>query len=187
MPDAPFEILENRIRARDRSHLALPSPAETPPKLLFTCVRRKAYPVALERGVFPGNFQLVILSSDKEMALRIGRRSDGAPVLLTVSVQQALENEVRFLSAGGSLFLAEELPPACFTGPPLRKVHEEINPKEPQKPPPAPKMPGSFFPDPADIFSGNGGDKKDRRGKRPDWKQDRKRMQRMERKKGPRF
>jgi len=187
MPNAPIEIQESRIRASDRTHLAPWTPVETPPKLLYTCVRRKAYPVVLERGISPGNFPQVVLSTDQDMALRIGRRIDASPVLLTVSVQQALGAQVRFLSAGGSLFLSEDIPPDCFTGPPLRKVHEEVAVKEPQKPAPAPRHPGSFFPDPADIFSGSGGDKKDRKGQRPDWKRDRKRMQRVERKKGPRF
>jgi putative RNA 2'-phosphotransferase len=187
MPDAPIEIQENRIRAKDRTHLTLQAPADTLPKLLFTCVRRKAYPVVLERGISPGGFPLVVLSSEKEMALRIGRRSDGAPVLLTVSVQQSREAQVRFLSAGGSLFLSEEIPPGCFTGPPLRRVHEEMPVPGPKTSKPAPKQPGSVFPDPADIISGNGRDKKDRKGKGPDWKRGRKRMQRLERKKGPRF
>lgn len=187
MPDAPIEIEDGRIRAKDRTHLALQTPAETLPKLLFTCVRRKAYPVVLERGISPGGHQLVVLSSDQTMALRIGRRSDGTPVLLTVSVQQALDAQVRFLSAGGNLYLSEEIPPGCFTGPPLRKVHEEVIHREPKKPKPVPKQPGSVFPDPADILSGSGMDKKDRKGKGPDWKRDRKRMQRVERKKGPLF
>lgn len=187
MPDAPIEIQENRVRARDRSHLTPHAPAESLPKLLFTCVRRKAYPVVLEKGISPGSLPLVVLSSDQDMARRIGKRSDASPVLLTVSVQQALEEQVRFLSAGGSLYLAEAIPPACFTGPPLRKVHEETLPREPRKPPEAPRHPGSFFPDPANIFFENGRDKKDRKGRGPDWKRDRKRTQRVERKKGPRF
>jgi len=187
MPDAPIEISEGRIRAKDRTQLGPHAPAENLPKLLFTCVRRKAYPVVLERGISPGSFPLVVLSSDREMACRIGKRSDGSPVLLTVSVQQAREANVRFLSSGGSLFLAEEIPPSCFTGPPPRKIYEEAPPREPPKAPSAPKHPGSFFPDPANIFSENGRDGKDRKGKGPDWKRDRKHMQRMERKKGPRF
>lgn len=187
MPDAPIEIQEGRIRAKDRTHLVPCTPAETLPKLLYTCVRRKGYPVVLEKGITPGSFSLVVLSSDPDMARRIGKRSDGSPVLLTVSVQQAGEAQVRFLSAGGSLYLAEAIPPACFTGPPLHKVHEETPFREPQKTPMAPKHPGSFFPDPADIFSENVRDKNVSRGKGPDWKRDRKRMQRMERKKGSRF
>lgn len=187
LPDAPIEILENRVRAKDRSHLPRHAPAENLPKLLYVCVRRKAYPVVLEKGIFHSNFPFVVLSSDRMMAERIGRRSDASPVLLTVSVQQCLEAHTRFLSAGGVLYLTENIPPDCISGPPLPKVQERSLPREPGSAPEAPKHPGSFFPDPDDIESRASGDKQDRRGGRPDWKRDRKRMIRTERKKGPRF
>jgi putative RNA 2'-phosphotransferase len=187
MPEAPIEIQEGRIRAKDRTNLVPHVPPDTPPKLLYTCVRRKAYPVALEKGIFPGNHPMVLLSSDQEMAKRIGCRSDGAPVMLTVSMEQARRAGVRFLSAGGSLYLSQNIPPSCFSGPPLRRVQDEPPSREQRVTPPEPKMPGSFFPDPAEILVGEEKGKKDRRGKRPEWKRDRKRMQRMERKKGSRF
>ncbi len=187
IPDAPFEIGENLIRAKDRTHLVRHHPPEILPKLLYVCVRRKAYPVVLENGIVPTSFTQVVLSSDPDMARRIGSRNDISPVLLTVSVQQARDTGVRFLSAGGTLYLAETVPAGCFTGPPLTKVQEETSSREPKIVPTPSKQPGSFFPDPAAIFSEEGHGPKDRRGSRSDWKRDRKRMQRMERKKGPRF
>ncbi len=187
LPDAPIEILENRIRAKDRSNLPPYTPAEELPKLLYTCVRRKAYIVVIEKGIFFDGRSFVVLSSDRNMAERIGRRSDASPVLLTVSVQQCRVAQVRFLVSGGTLYLAERIPAGCFTGPPLAKVQEIPPPREARSTPAAAVHPGSFFPDPADIQPGTSKDKRDRRGERPDWKRDRKRMIRTERKKGPRF
>jgi putative RNA 2'-phosphotransferase len=187
LPDAPIEIMENRVRAKERSHLPSHTPAENIPKLLYTCVRRKAYPVVLEKGVSFDSRPFIVLSSDRSMAERIGHRSDASPIVLTVSVQQCLEKQAGFLSAGGTLYLAETIPAGCFTGPPLAKVHEMLPQREAPSTPTVPKHPGSFFPNPADIQSGVARDKQDRRGDRPEWKRDRKRMMRTERKKGPRF
>ena len=183
LPDAPIEILDDSVRAKDRSHLPPRSPAESLPKLLYTCVRRRAYPVVLEKGIFFDNRPFVVLSSDRDMAVRIGRRDDASPVLLTVSVQQAREAGVRFLSAGGTLYLTEGIPAGCFTGPPPEKVYEMPPSREVRSTPLAIKHPGSFFPDPADIQPGVSKDKQERRGGRPEWKRDRKRMIRAERKK----
>ena len=110
MPEPPIEIQEGRVRARDRAHLAPHAPPDTLPKLLYTCVRRKAYPVVLENGISPGSHPMVLLSSDQDMARRIGRRNDGAPVMLTVSVSGAREAGVRFLSAGGACILPRPFP-----------------------------------------------------------------------------
>lgn len=187
IPDPPIEIQDNRIRAKDRTHLLPHMQPETLPKLLYACVRRKAYPVVLKNGISPGNHPLMVLSSDQDMAKRIGSRIDGSPVMLTVFVEQAREAGVIFLSAGGSLYLAQDMPSSCLSGPPLHRVLDEAPSREPRVLTPTPKQPGSFFPDPSDIMSGEGGEKKDRRGDRLGWKRDRKRMQRMERKKGPRF
>ena len=187
LPDAPIEILENRVRAKERSTLPPHAPSENLPKLLYTCVRRKAYMTVLENGIFFDGRPFVVLSSERDMAERIGRRNDASPVLLTVSVQQCREAGVQFLSSGGSLYLTERIPPGCFTGPPQTKVQETPPPREARAVPAAAKHPGSFFPDPEEIQPGVPGNRQDRRGGRPDWKRDRKRMIREERKKGSRF
>lgn len=187
LPDAPIEILTDRVRAKDRSHLQPQTPAEKLPKLLYICVRRKAYPVVLENGISFIGRPPAVLSSDRGMAERIGRRNDASPVLLTVSVQQAREAGARFFSAGGTLYLTERVPPGCFTGPPPAKVHEAPPSREDRSAPAAAEYPGSYFPDPACIQPGAPKGRPDRRGGGPGWKRDRKRMIRTERKKGPRF
>ena len=146
--DAPIEIREGRIRAVRREALAPRTAAEALPKLLYTCVRRKAYPVVLRDGVLPTAGPHVVLCADQEMALRIGRRSDADPVMLTVSVARALTLCGGFLSAGPGLYLAPEIPAGCFSGPPLARERVEATGNSAPPPRPAPVSPGSFFLDP---------------------------------------
>jgi len=63
LPSPFFEIQANLIRAVSREQLSLPAPAENLPKLLYTCVRRKAYPAVTEKGIHPMGHRYVILSS----------------------------------------------------------------------------------------------------------------------------
>jgi len=121
LPNREFEIADNFIRAINREHLPKQSFALDPPKLLYTCVRMKAYPYVLDKGIMPTGFSKVILSSSSDLADRMGRRSDHAAVLLTVNVSHSEEKGVVFFQAGESLFLADYIPTGCFSGPPLPK------------------------------------------------------------------
>ncbi len=144
MPDAPLEVSGNRIRATDRSQLPERTVAANLPKLLYGCVRRKAYAHVLEKGMAPAADPWVVLSSDKDMALRIGRRSDPKPVLLTVHCQKSMEQGVIFYHAGIHIFTASYIPAGCFTGPalsPEKDTVREAAPPQPLKP----ATPGSFF------------------------------------------
>jgi putative RNA 2'-phosphotransferase len=144
LPRPPIEVVDNRIRASRREAPKIGNAPKAPPKLLYTCIRAKAYPRALQSGVYPSHHARVVLSSDPEMAMRIGRRSDAAPVLLVVQVRQALQNGSVFKPAGESIYVTDFLPPRVFTGPPLPK--EKVPPakdakREAGNRPPA----GSFF------------------------------------------
>ena len=145
LPNHGLEVAENLIRAINREHLPKQSFALDPPKLLYTCVREKAYPYVLDKGIMPTGFSKVILSSNRDLAQRMGRRSDTAAVLLTVQVNQSEVKGVVFFTAGESLFLADYIPPECFSGPPLPKdLPDTRKADKPQKEPA--KMPaGSFF------------------------------------------
>ena len=121
LPDPSFEIVDNSIRAKDRQHLPAHAYAHEPPKLLYHCVRQKAYPHVITKGINPTGYSRVILAADFVLAQRIGRRIDRSPVLLTVQVQSCLDKGVVFFMAGEALFLADFIPPDCFSGPPLPK------------------------------------------------------------------
>ena len=120
-PAPEIEINDNRVRARFREHLPVPQPVDGPPKLLYTCIRRRAYFVVLEKGIVAVEGEKVVLAAASDLALRIGRRRDPHPVLLTVNVEQALTHGIALHRFGELLYLADAIPSGCFTGPPLPK------------------------------------------------------------------
>lgn len=173
LPDSPIEFKDNLIRARNRESLPVFKEAIELPKLLYTCVRQKAYPFVTSKGIQKSDGN-VILSADLETARRIGKRIDQKPVLLTVQVKKTLEQRVHFLTGGGNLFTAACIPAGCFTGPPLPKEKPDL--AQPQDMVPAtPKRPGSYTINigaDGDIDSSSG---KSAGKKEPPWKKQRKR------------
>lgn len=148
LPNSPIEIKDNLIRAKNRENIPKPVPAENLPKLLYTCLRQKAHPVVLDKGIFPlGASPDVVLFSEKKLALRIGKRIDQSPLLLTIQVQWSQQMGVEFKQFGKSLFLARSIPVGGFTAPPLPKDKTDDLKKEIKKQEPKPKTPGSYFPE----------------------------------------
>lgn len=145
LPDPPLEISGRDIRARDRRHLPTPEPAASPPKLLFCCIRRKAHPFVLQRGLFPSTHSKVLLSSRQAMARQMGRRKDSSPTLLTVQVQKAIVRGIVFYRYGDPLFLADRIPADCLQGPPLPKQHPDHRSNPERTAPPPPKLAGSYM------------------------------------------
>jgi putative RNA 2'-phosphotransferase len=145
LPNPPVEIKGNHIRAKHR--LAMPAniPAQNLPKLLYTCVRRKAYPSVLENGIRPMGFSHVILSSEPDMAERMGKRKDPMPVQLVVQTEISLDKGITFYEAGETLYLAESILPECFTGPPLPKQKEPAAKRDVVDEPVFDRLPGSFL------------------------------------------
>ena len=121
----PFEIADNRIRAKHRDLLPRSDVAHDLPKLLYTYIRRKAHSIVTDNGIFPSGYQKVVLAAKRELAERMGKRSDPEPVILTVQVKKSLDNGVRFYQAGGVLYLAASIPADCFSGPALPKEKPE--------------------------------------------------------------
>lgn len=142
-----FETREALIRAVER-HWAPPQsdePAAEAPKILFIGVRSKAHPRAMEKGLFsPGR---LVLSPDRETALRIARRRDRKPVILEVMTTPAREQGVSF-HRFGDLFLADRIPAACLSGPPvteeMREAAELAGTRKVKPPESAAFTPGSF-------------------------------------------
>ncbi len=152
LDDRPFEIDDNRIRAADRSALPQSAPAdvENMPPLLYTCIRKKAYPAVAGKPVRPSNVHGVLLTPDQDMALRIGRRIDSNPVMLTIHVQTCIDSGTLFMQSGEQLYTAPEIPAEGYTGPSLLKEKKEAlkNDKRKQdkeKENSKPFTPGGFF------------------------------------------
>ena len=116
-----FQPEEKRIRALERQwHLDLDNPTLSFPKILFTPIRRKAHPFAMEKGLKSTEGRYIILASDRDMAKRIGRRRDQNPVLLEIMAASAQEEGI-FFYPFGHLFLTKDIPARFISGPPVSK------------------------------------------------------------------
>ena len=178
--DPPVEVNEDRIRARRREHLQKREYAADPPLLLYTCVRQRAYAHALKKGVGPMGRSHVVLASDADLALRLGRRVDADPVLLTVNVNAAHDRGCMFLKASRRLFLCRYVPEGSFRGPSLPKEKKgkdgkEGPAKEALKTSRRSETPGSYFPDLTQPTAPKHLTKKQRRRDEVAWKSARKR------------
>jgi putative RNA 2'-phosphotransferase len=122
-----FQTKENRIRAVARQwHQDLHIPVSDLPKLLFLPIRRKAHGHAMEKGLKSMGNHFLVLTPDRDMGMRIGRRRDQKPILLEVSGTASLQ-EGHLFQAFGELFLTREVSEKAILGPPVSK--------EDQKPP----------------------------------------------------
>ncbi len=97
-------------------------------------------------------------------------------MLLTIQAGKALEAGVQFLSFGESLYLANSIPPDCFTGPPLPKAPEkEKRPVDPLDDYIRKARAGTF---PMAAGKLHGGKPTDKPHKGEDWKTNKKRLRR---------
>ncbi|OEU79631.1 MAG: hypothetical protein BA872_07360 [Desulfobacterales bacterium C00003060] len=127
-----FALENDKIKAICRNNGLNPDEEIVPPKLLYHCVRPRAYPVVCQRGIMPLGQAGVFLATTEELSRRIGKRRDPAPVLLTVHGQMAFESGIRFSRQGELIYITDHVPVAYFTGPPLPKEKKKEAPK-PQK------------------------------------------------------
>jgi putative RNA 2'-phosphotransferase len=141
----PFVLENDKIKAVCRDD-ALNSKEEVfPPKLLYHSVRRRAYHVVRQQGIMPLGQSRVLLATTEELAKRMGKRRDPAPVLLTVQAQRALEAGVRFCKQGEFIYMTDHVPVGYFTGPPLAKEKKKEAPESRKEPVAmAEDLPGSF-------------------------------------------
>ena len=178
LSNPPIEILDNLVRAKSRDHLPGRMPASNLPKLLYTCIRRKAYPSVMDKGIFPIGRGHVILSPEKKLAEKIGKRIDQTPVLLTVQTQKVVKIGVILIQAGDLIFMAKTIPVGCFTGPPLPKEKSEPKKEVALKKEKPKSLPGTFLMDLSDEKDRKKRSIHQRRRKEITWKKERKKMKR---------
>lgn len=185
-----LEMTDDTIRAVKREHLSGPSPVEHPPAILFTCIRQKAHMNVLNNGIHPQGGEYIVLSSNQEMAERIGKRKDPNPLLLRVHTAQAHQQGIKFHQSGETLYLADYIPAGCFTAPPLPKKMLEKEKTTPSSKRPKQRQekdftPGSFYPDfNADKKSEKTGNSK-QKSRKDTWKHDRKKLRKQKEKMWP--
>jgi len=149
--ESAFTLEENCIKPKQPRKQIFST--TVPPRLLFHAARRKAYPVILKHGLKAAGRPYVPLATTEEVALRIGRRRDPKPILLTVHAAQAHDKGYVFSLCGEFLYLVKSLPPAFLSGPPVREPTKPAKSSRPKAAEPrkveVPKMVGSFLLDPA--------------------------------------
>lgn len=170
-----FQSEGNRIRAVERHwRLDLERPSRPIPKILFMGARRRAHPVVLDKGLRSIEGVYHVLSPERKMAERIGKRRDQKPVILEIMSGTAQKEGIMFY-AFGDLFLASEIPARYIAGPPLPKdvikVREE---KAREKPEPLSAFQAGTF-----VLDLNRDMDRSRRGKgrkKKGWKEEAKRQ-----------
>jgi putative RNA 2'-phosphotransferase len=92
-----FEIMDDRIRY---ALYTVRYEATLPPPILYHGTRRRAYPHIRERGIDPGGKQYVSLSTEPQLAMRIGRRRDPDPILVEIRGDHLLSRQSPDISGG---------------------------------------------------------------------------------------
>jgi putative RNA 2'-phosphotransferase len=139
-----FVTEDDRIKAAHPQESVSPIPGVVPPKLLYHCVRQKAYPVVCQEGISPMGQHHVFLATTEEMALRMGKRRDSKPVLVTVQAQRASEAGVAFSMQGELIYMVDHVPVGYFSGPPLPKEKKEATKPKKEVLLTRQALPGSF-------------------------------------------
>jgi len=121
--DGTFEIDGKKMRSTKRNFCPVNKGRDLAslPKILFKGVRRKAYPYILKSGLLPGSKEHVVMTKDRDLAVRIARRLDQEPIIIEIRAGTAIENGITFYPFGDSLYLADMVPVQFISGPPLPK------------------------------------------------------------------
>jgi hypothetical protein len=143
-----------------------------PPKLLFKGVKRTAYPSVLTHGLAPALGDHVVMTTDRDLAVRIANRQDQRPVIVEIRAQAAGESGTAFFAFGDCLYVADKIPARFISGPPLPKALPE------QREPARTRedfMPGSFLINPDKDHDAT---RQDKARKKRGWKEEARRARR---------
>ena len=128
-----FETNEKSIRAVTRHwELNLYLPADHVPSLLFIPIRRKAHYSVIDKGLSHRDENNYVLTVNKAMAERIGKRKDQKPVIIEVMAGRAKDEGTLFYPFG-DLFLTQEILPGYIAGPPVPKEIIKLREAKPVK------------------------------------------------------
>jgi len=168
-----FESDAGKIRAIDRRWAFNETDVvQLPAKILYLGIRRNAHPVVMEKGLTRVEGRSYVLSPDREMAERIGRRRDPNPVLLEIRVDAAWKDGINVRRIG-DLFVMQEIPVRFIAGPPVSKsaIKERLareEKRQTQLPPVSQFQPGTFI---LDLERDPHLPRKDKGRKKRSWKE----------------
>ena len=124
-----FEIEDGRIRALYGHSVPgrLIKRSAVPPKLLFHGTSPGSERLITADGLRPMSRQFVHLSTDRAVALEVGRRKSNQPVVLRVHAGKAHTAGVRFLVGNDAVWLADHVPSEFIDRHESRAPGEEIH------------------------------------------------------------
>ena len=85
-----------------------------PPDILYHGTSHKAYEIIMDSGLKPMSRQYVHLSTNTDTAVRVGKRRDKNPVILTVDAKRAYADGVVFYSSGYEKVILADFVPAEY-------------------------------------------------------------------------
>jgi putative RNA 2'-phosphotransferase len=177
-----FEIVDEQIRGISPEPARLRrTPGEMPPALLYVAIPPKAHAKVWEEGLKPPLDRELVLSTTKDVALKLGRRRAPDPILVTVQAQAAARRGISLTGYGEGLYLSPALPRDLLQLPTPPLVPEKPKPEKPRPPTPGtfiPDLPGLFKPSPQHKGKGKkdepawkAGTRKERRkGEKEKWR-----------------
>ncbi len=89
--------------------------AALPPPVLYHGTTHKAYELIKVQGLLPMSRQYVHLSADIDYAIRVGKRRDPEPVLLSIDTVSASNSGIVFYIGNDKVWLCDRMPPEFFT------------------------------------------------------------------------
>jgi len=111
-PKGRYQLKNGRLRATyaHTLDLELDLPTDKNPEHLYFACSKDDSTEYLEHGLYPGDRNMVHLSSTRLNALEAGRHIIGKPIVLLVDVRAAEGADCAIMKAGTTVYLVKELP-----------------------------------------------------------------------------
>ena len=144
-----FALDGNLLRLRPEFALPAYPPASDVPMRLYFGLKPKNMAYAQKIGLKNARRSFVPVCSERELALRIARRDEKAPIPVEILAREAYESGLSFFTAGLHLYLVESIPAEFILFPKVRQDLAERLTQTPARKPEAqpcpPAVPGSFI------------------------------------------
>ncbi|MGC9965425.1 MAG: hypothetical protein ABSE08_08465 [Syntrophobacteraceae bacterium] len=173
--ELPFVLDGSRLRLVPETIKPEYPAASEVPERLYLGLRPKNMVYIQKNGLHSAGKRLLALCSERELALRIAKRREQAPILIEILAREASGSGLSFFVAGPHLYLAESVPVEFIVFPKIRRDllerPAERVPKREEKPSPA-VAPGSFTVQPHHLQASQPSGKGMKKDARSGWKKD---------------
>lgn len=173
--ELPFSLDGSRLRLSATVSVPRYPVADPPPERLYHGCRRRHMEAIRLHGLRAAGRPFLLLSTDRDLAVRLAKRREPDPVVIEVKTATAHASGIRFHEAGENIYLVEGIPVEHLVFPLLRELPEKSAPRGGRaehgtRPASGPATPGSFLVQPGDIGVSEAGGKKPKRDKSAEWK-----------------